>query len=85
MAINSTSTEAARGQAFESVWMEGAMKGIRLGTNVAIFLLFFGVAALEAFQSGSWLKAGFWAAIGFVFLLADNFRKPELHDSKNAH
>lgn len=48
------------------------MKRIRLGTNFAVFLLFFGVAALEAFQTANWLKAGFWVAIGIVFLAADN-------------
>ncbi len=47
---------------------------INLGTNFAVFLLFFGVAALEAFQTRNWLKAGFWLAIGVVFLLADNLR-----------
>lgn len=51
------------------------MKRIRLGPNFAIFLLFFGVAALEAFQTANWLKAGFWVAIGIVFLVADNLRK----------
>ena len=47
-------------------------KNFRLGTNFAIFLLFFGVSMLEAFQSGNLLKAGFWIAIGIVFLMADN-------------
>ena len=50
--------------------------GINLGTNFAVFLLFFGVAALEAFQTRNWLKAGFWLAIGIVFLLADNLKVP---------
>lgn len=50
------------------------MYRIGLGTNVAVFLLFFGVALLEALQNGSWLKAILWLAIGFVFLLADNLR-----------
>ena len=48
--------------------------GIRLGTNFTIFLLFFGIAAMEALQSGSWLRSIFWAAIGIIFLLADNFK-----------
>jgi hypothetical protein len=51
------------------------MKKIKLGTGFAVFLLFFGVAALEAFQSRNWLKAAFWAAIGIVFLVADNLKK----------
>jgi hypothetical protein len=55
----------------------GAMKRIKLGTNFAIFLLFFGVATLEAFQTRHWAKAAFWLAIGIVFLVAGNLRKRE--------
>lgn len=51
------------------------MKNIKLGANFAVFLLFFGVAALEAFQTRNWIKAAFWLAIGVVFLVADNLRK----------
>jgi hypothetical protein len=51
------------------------MKRIDLGVNLTVFLLFFGVATLEAFQSGNWIKAAFWLAIGAVFLLADNLRE----------
>lgn len=53
---------------------EAIMKKIKLGANFTIFLLFFGVATLEAFQTSNWIKAGFWLAIGIVFLLADNLR-----------
>lgn len=38
-----------------------------------IFVLFFGVAVLEAFQTRNWIKAALWCAIGVVFLIADNF------------
>jgi len=55
------------------------MKKIRLSTNFTIFLLFFGVATLEAFQTRNWLKAIFWIAIGIVFLAADNVKKAEKH------
>ena len=48
------------------------MERIRIGTNLTIFLLFFGVAAMEAFQTRNWTKAAFWLAIGIVFLIADN-------------
>ena len=51
------------------------MKKIKLSTNFAVFLLFFGVAALEAFQTSNWAKAAFWVAIGIVFLVADNLKK----------
>ena len=59
---------------------ETAMKRIKLGTNFTVFLLFFGVATLEAFQTRNWLKAIFWLAIGIVFLVADNRHKSQLHD-----
>jgi len=48
--------------------------GVRLEANFTIFLLFFGIAAMEALQCGSWLRSSFWAAIGIVFLLADSFK-----------
>jgi hypothetical protein len=51
------------------------MKSIKLGANFTVFLLFFGVAALEAFQTQNWLKTAFWLAIGLVFLMADNTKK----------
>jgi hypothetical protein len=54
-----------------------SMKKIRLGTNFTVFLLFFGVAVLEAFQTRNWIKSVFWAAIGIVFLAADNIKKKE--------
>lgn len=50
------------------------MKKIKLSTNFVVFLLFFGAAALEAFQTANWAKAAFWVAIGIVFLLADNLK-----------
>jgi uncharacterized membrane protein len=57
------------------------MKKIRLSTNFAVFLLFFGVAALEAFQTANWAKAAFWVAIGVVFLVADNMNKNDREKS----
>ncbi len=51
------------------------MKRIRLSTNFTVFLLFFGVATLEAFQTRNWIKAAFWLAIAIVFLMADNRKK----------
>jgi hypothetical protein len=51
------------------------MKKIKLGSNFAVFLLFFGVATLEAIQTHNWIKAAFWLAIGLVFLVADNMKE----------
>jgi hypothetical protein len=50
---------------------EKATKRLKFGTNFTIFLLFFGVATLEAFQTHNWLKAIFWVVIGIVFLYGD--------------
>jgi cell division protein FtsW (lipid II flippase) len=47
----------------------------KFGTNSAIFLLFFGVALLDAFQTQNWLRVVLWVLIGLVFLYAD-LRKP---------
>ena len=51
------------------------MKKMYVGANFTVFLLFFGVALLEAFQTQNWLKAGFWVAIGVVFLVADKLEQ----------
>jgi len=45
------------------------------GKNFTVFLLFFGVAVIEAFQTRNWIKAIFWVAIGLVFLAADDPKK----------
>lgn len=50
------------------------MSSIR-GSNITIFILFFGIALLDAIQEGNLLKSAFWIAIGVVFLLADFFKK----------
>lgn len=50
------------------------MTRLKFSTNFTVFLLFFGVAMLEAFQTRNWIKAAFWLAIGIAFLLADNLR-----------
>jgi hypothetical protein len=40
-------------------------------TNLTIFILFFGIALLDAIRGGYWLRVLFWVAIGAVFFLAD--------------
>lgn len=51
------------------------MKPIKLGTNFIIFILFFGIALLEAFQTRNWIKCILWISIGIFFLIADNSKK----------
>jgi hypothetical protein len=52
------------------------MSRLRLGSNFAVFALFFGISLLEAFQAGNWIRAAFWLAIATVFLYADR-KTPE--------
>jgi len=51
------------------------MKKIKLGSGFTVFLLFFGISVIEAFESKNWFKVAFWVGIGVVFLLADNLRR----------
>ena len=51
------------------------MRDIKAGTNVTIFLVFFGVSLLDAIRFHNWLTASLWFAIGLVFLRADVFRR----------
>ncbi len=43
-------------------------------TNIAVFILFFGIALIEAIQKNNWLEAALFLALGFLSLWAD-FRK----------
>jgi hypothetical protein len=40
-------------------------------TNLTIFLLFFGIALLDAIRGGNWLRILFWLVIGALFFMAD--------------
>jgi hypothetical protein len=40
-------------------------------TNVAVFIIFFGIALIEAAQRGNWLEAALFAALGIMSLWAD--------------
>jgi hypothetical protein len=44
-------------------------------TNLAVFIIFFGVALLEAFQKNNWLEAVLFLALGALFLWADVQKK----------
>lgn len=48
-----------------------SMKNLKLGTNFSIFIIFFGVAALDALQTQNWLRVAFWVGIGAYFFWAD--------------
>jgi hypothetical protein len=39
-----------------------------------IFILFFGVAVVDAIATHSWFRSIFWLALGVAFLMIDNRR-----------
>ncbi|MBI2046307.1 MAG: hypothetical protein HYT28_02715 [Parcubacteria group bacterium] len=40
-------------------------------TNLAVFIIFFGIALIEALQKHNWFEAGLFLALGVIFLWAD--------------
>ena len=42
-----------------------------MSTNLTIFILFFGIAVLDALRGGHWLQVVFWLILGAGFYLAD--------------
>ena len=48
------------------------MRTPALGANMAIFILFFGLATIDAVQYQAWWRVMFWLMIGVVFLVVDS-------------
>lgn len=40
-------------------------------TNIAVFIIFFGIALIEAIQKQNWLEAILFLALGVISLWAD--------------
>lgn len=47
------------------------MKNLKFGTNFAVFVLFFGIALVEALQRSNWIEACLFLALGLLSLWAD--------------
>lgn len=43
--------------------------------NITVFLLFFGIALIEAVQKKNWLEAALFAALGVLSLRGDLIKK----------
>ncbi|MFZ2205372.1 MAG: hypothetical protein WAV23_02170 [Minisyncoccia bacterium] len=46
------------------------MKKIKF-TNLAVFIIFFGISLIEAFQKQNWLEAVLFLALGLISLWVD--------------
>jgi hypothetical protein len=51
------------------------MQVTETGSNLTIFFLFSGIAAIEAVRTQNWLYVVFWLAIGALFVLLSRRRK----------
>lgn len=47
------------------------MKSLNFGTNFVVFILFFGIALIEAIQRDNWIGACLFLALGLLSLWAD--------------
>jgi hypothetical protein len=47
------------------------MRAPTVGSNTAIFALFFGVSAVDAVWTHNWVRALLWFGFGSIFLIAD--------------
>jgi hypothetical protein len=51
------------------------VKKTKFGVGFTVFIIFFGLALLEAIQTQNWPRMIFWLVTGAVFILADNLGK----------
>jgi hypothetical protein len=58
------------------------MKANVPGSATTIFLLFFGVALIDALVGGSVYAILFWLAVGSAFFVADLRRVRRVHESR---
>ena len=58
------------------------LKEIKLRSGMTVFILFFGVAFLEAFRTKNWIAVAYWIAMASLFLVLDNWTKDENNKQK---
>lgn len=58
------------------------IRRLRIGTSFVVFLLFFGLSALEAFRTRNWIGSVFWVIIAILFLIADSITKEKNGDEQ---
>lgn len=51
------------------------MKKLKLGQGFTVFILFFGIAMLDALRSGNVWQSLFWISMSMVFFMADNLKR----------
>jgi hypothetical protein len=51
------------------------VKNIKLGVGFTVFVIFFSIAFIEAFQKNNWLEGLLFIALGIVSIWADSRKK----------
>jgi len=51
------------------------VKGFKVGSEFAVFVLFFGLALIEAFRNQRWPEAAVFVLLGIAFLSAGSGKK----------
>ena len=51
------------------------MKSLKFSANMAVFILFFGIALIEAFKNQNWLEAALFVLLGLMFLWVGKGKK----------
>ena len=59
------------------------LKEIKLRSGMIVFLLFFGIAFIEAIQTKDWLSVAYWFGIALLFLVMDNLTRDENSQQKD--
>lgn len=59
------------------------LKEIKLRSGMIVFLLFFGVAFIEAIRTKDWLSVAYWLGIALLFLVMDNLTRDENSQQKD--
>ena len=50
----------------------GLMRNIGFGTNVTVFVIFFGLSLIDAIWSHHWVGALLWLGFGLLFVRGDS-------------
>jgi len=50
----------------------GFVRNVRFGTNVTVFVIFFGLSLIDAIWSHHWVGALLWLAFGLLFVRSDS-------------
>jgi hypothetical protein len=51
--------------------MTTILSEVSMGPGLTVFILFFGIALLDALRGGEWPRVAFWLAVGALFFILE--------------